>query len=309
MNTRPDAPLDDAALARSLDGDFTSHHADVNGTRLHYVEGGSGQPLVLLGGWPQTWWQWHKVMPALARRHRVIAVDLRGMGGSAKPADGYDKKTLANDLHALVRHLGLDAVSVAGHDIGAMVAHAFAANHPEATTGIALLDVPHPDAGWSSFSLLPAPDQHVGSDIAAGAQTYLWWFAFNQVRGLPERLLDGRARLLIDWLFDYMTKDPASIDEHSRQVYARAYDDADAIRAGNAWYQAFNQDIADEATYEPLTVPLLALGGDESNHAMLRDTMPSKGTDVTVVEISECGHYLPEEQPDAVIEALTAFLD
>ncbi|MFI6576169.1 alpha/beta fold hydrolase [Nocardiopsis sp. NPDC050513] len=308
MTARSDAPLDDAALARSLDGDFTSHHADVNGTRLHYVEGGSGQPLVLLGGWPQTWWQWHKVMPALARRHRVIAVDLRGMGGSAKPADGYDKKTMADDIHALVRHLGLDAVSVAGHDIGAMVAHAFAANHPEATARVALLDVPHPDAGWSSFSLLPAPDQHVDSDIEAGARIYLWWFAFNQVRGLPEQLLEGRARLLIDWLFDYLAKDPASVDEHSRRVYARAYDGADAIRAGNAWYQAFNQDIADEAAYGPLTVPLLALGGDESNHAVLRDVMPSKGADVTVTEIRASGHYLPEEQPDAVVEALTDFL-
>ncbi|MFF3676756.1 alpha/beta fold hydrolase [Streptomyces sp. NPDC002120] len=156
--TAPDATaLDDASLAASLDGGFTSHHAEVNGTRLHYVQGGSGEPLVLLGGWPQTWWQWHKVMPALARRHRVIAVDLRGMGGSAKPESGYDKKTMAADVRALLTHLGLERAHVAGHDIGAMVAYAFAANHPEATGRVALLDVSHPEEAWAQMPLLPRP--------------------------------------------------------------------------------------------------------------------------------------------------------
>ncbi|MBB4915836.1 alpha/beta fold hydrolase [Streptosporangium saharense] len=304
MNTS----LHDAALAHSLEGSFSSRHARVNGVGLHYVEGGEGEPLLLLGGWPQTWWQWHKVMPALARRHRVIAVDLRGMGGSDKPDDGYDKRTMAEDIHALVRHLGLETVSVVGHDIGAMVAYAFAANHPEAVDRIALLDVAHPDETWTSFGLLPGPDQHVGSVIEAGARPYLWWFAFNQVRGLPEQLLDGRSRLLVDWLFDRQAKDPATIDEHSRRVYAHAYSTADAVRAGNGWYQTFNRDIEDERTYGRVKTPMLVLGGDESNHAYLSELMPSKGTDVTVVEVAACGHYVPEEQPQAVIDALTAFL-
>ncbi|WP_194836536.1 alpha/beta fold hydrolase [Nocardia sp. XZ_19_369] len=301
--------LSDAALAASLEGGFTSHVAEVNGVRLHYVEGGTGTPLLLLGGWPQTWWQWNKVMPSLAGRYRVIAVDLRGMGGSDKPVDGYDKKTMAADLRSLVTHLGLESVSIAGHDIGAMVAYAYAANHPEATDKIALLDVPHPDAGWSQFGLLPEPDQHVDSVIEAGNRSYLWWFAFNQVQGLPELLLgDGRVRLLIDWLFGRQAKYPTTIDEHSRQVYANAYATADAIRAGNGWYRTFNQDIADERGYGPINAPILALGGDESNYEYLRNLMPTKGTDVTVVEIVNCGHYVPEEQPDAVIEALVTFL-
>ncbi|MER5319385.1 alpha/beta fold hydrolase [Streptosporangium roseum] len=308
MNPSPHTPLHDDALARSLDGEFSSHHAEVNGIRLHYVEGGSGAPLLLLGGWPQTWWQWNKVMPALARRYRVIAVDLRGMGSSSKPADGYDKKTMARDIHELVRHLGLTSVSIAGHDIGAMVAYAFAANHPETTTKIALLDVPHPDRTWSGFSLLPDPDQHVDSVIEAGARSYLWWFAFNQARGLPEQLLDGRVRLLVDWLFDRQAQEPGSIDERSRQIYADAYSTADAVRAGNGWYQTFNSDIVDEQAYGPVTAPILALGGDESNYAYLRDLMPSKGTDVEVIEVADCGHYIPEEQPRAVIDAMVSFL-
>ncbi|MEV6820755.1 alpha/beta hydrolase [Nocardiopsis dassonvillei] len=303
-----DDPLDDAALARSLDGGFASRHADVNGVRLHYVEGGSGTPLVLLGGWPQTWWQWHRVMPALARRHRVIAVDLRGMGGSAKPADGYDKRTMARDVRELVRHLGLESVDVVGHDIGAMVAYAYAANHPEATRRICMLDVAHPDGGWAELRLLPEPGQPVNTPLRSGGSLFLWWFALNQVTGLPEKLLEGRTRVLVDWLAEYMTKDPGSIDERSREVYARALSTADAVRAGNAWYRAFTTDIADERAYAPVSAPLLVLGGELSNHASLREVMPAKGTDVRVLKVEDCGHYIPEERPESVIEALESFL-
>lgn len=301
-------PLDDVELARSLDGGFSSRHADVNGVRLHYVEGGSGTPLLLLGGWPQTWWQWHRVMPALARRHRVIAVDLRGMGGSSKPAGGYDKKTMARDIRELVRHLGLESVDVVGHDIGAMVAYAYAANHPEATRRICMLDVAHPDDGWSEFRLLPEPGQPVNTPVGDGGNPLLWWFAFNQVLGLPEELLEGRTRVLVDWLAEHVTKDPGSIGERSREVYARALSTADAVRAGNAWYRAFNTDIADERTYAPVSAPILVLGGELSNHASLREVMPAKGTDVRVVRVDDSGHYVPEEQPEAVIDALESFL-
>ncbi|MCX5177451.1 alpha/beta fold hydrolase [Streptomyces virginiae] len=290
-------PLDDASLAASLDGGFTSHHAEVNGTRLHYVEGGSGAPLVLLGGWPQTWWQWNKVLPALAGRYRVIAVDLRGMGGSAKPDTGYDKKTMAADVHALLVHLGLERAHVVGHDIGAMVAYAFAANHPEATDRIALLDVSHPEEAWTQMPLLPRPGLR-----------HLWWFAFNQVQGLPEQLLAGRYHLLLDELFAGMTTDPAAIDDRSRAVYARAYDSPDAIRAGNAWYRAFRQDIDDLADYSPVTAPLLALGGEHSNHERLLAAVPALGTDTRVVRVDGCGHYLPEERPEVVTTELTRFL-
>uniref|UniRef100_UPI0033228EA3 alpha/beta fold hydrolase n=1 Tax=Streptomyces sp. NPDC000594 TaxID=3154261 RepID=UPI0033228EA3 len=305
-NTPAHEELGDEALARRLGPGFASRHAEVNGVRLHYVEGGTGEPLILLGGWPQTWWQWNKVMPELARRYRVIAVDLRGMGGSGKPDGGYDKKTMAQDIRELIRHLGLTSASIAGHDIGAMVAYAHAANHPEATTRAVLLDVPHPDASFAALTLLPGPDQATGPVI--GGRVHLWWLAFNQVRGLPEELLAGRSRSLIDWLFTSMAHDPDTLDDFSRRVYAHAYATPDAIRAGNGWYQAFNRDIADERAYGPVTVPLLVLGGGDSNYPYLRDLMPAKGTDVTVREVADCGHYIPEEKPRAVIDALTDFL-
>ncbi len=296
-DARPaDARLDDASLAASLDGGFTSHHAEVNGTRLHYVGGGSGEPLVLLGGWPQTWWQWHKVMPDLARRYRVIAVDLRGMGGSAKPDTGYDKKTMAADVHALLGHLSIGSAHLAGHDIGAMVAYAHAANHPAATRRLALLDVSHPEEAWAQMPLLPRPGLR-----------HLWWFAFNQVQGLPEQLLAGRYHLLLDRLFAAMTADPGSIDARSRAVYARAYDSPDAIRAGNAWYRAFRQDIDDLAGYSPVTAPLLALGGEHSNYERLLTAVPELGSDTRVVRVDGSGHYLPEERPETVLAELTRF--
>jgi pimeloyl-ACP methyl ester carboxylesterase len=284
----------DAALARSL-GDFRSAYADVNGTRLHYVEGGKGSPLLLLPGWPQTWWQFRKIMPALARNHRVIAVDLRGMGGSAKPAAGYDKKTMARDIYELVRKLGYDKVDIAGHDIGAMVAYSFAANHAQAARKVALLDVSHPDESLYNLTLLPRPGQF-----------FLWWFAFNQVDLLPDQLLAGRSRLLIDHLCGLMLRDQANIGDRDRAVFAHAYSTPDAIRAGNGWYKTFGQDIADEKTYPRLTVPILGLAAD--NYDYLAEVLPGKTTDLRLGKINDSGHYLDEEQPGAVVAELRKFL-
>ncbi|WP_258025339.1 alpha/beta fold hydrolase [Streptomyces bambusae] len=246
-------------------------------------------------------------MPALGARHRVIAVDLRGMGGSATPdggtsrtesGGGYDKKTMAADVRALLGRLGIDSAHLVGHDIGAMVAYAHAVHHPEATRSLALLDVPHPDDSWAELTLLPQD----------GSGRHLWWFAFNQVHGLPEALLAGRYHLLLDWLFTHAAADPDTIDARARAVYARAYDSPEAIRAGNDWYRAFGQDIADRRSYGPLTVPVLALGGDRSNYESLREVVPPLAADTRVVRVDDCGHYLPEEQPEVVTAELLAHL-
>jgi pimeloyl-ACP methyl ester carboxylesterase len=210
--------ISDAALVRSLPG-FRQGVANVNGIAIHYVIGGNGDPLVLLPGWPQTWWEYHKVMPELAKTHRVISVDLRGMGASSKPADGYDKKTMAPDVAALVRHLEFAQVDIVGHDIGSMVAYAFAANHPELTRRMVMMDVPHPDPQLATWPLLPAVGQF-SDKVGDGSNAYPWWFAYHQVKGLPEkRAADGRIRLEQDWFFHYLTKDERQIDERSRRVY------------------------------------------------------------------------------------------
>ncbi|MFI0470343.1 alpha/beta fold hydrolase [Saccharopolyspora sp. 5N102] len=296
----------DAELAASLGGGFTSEHADVNGTRLHHVTGGRGEPLVLLGGWPQTWWQFRKVLPELARRYRVTAVDLRGMGSSAKPESGYDKPTMARDIRELIRHLGHESAFVAGHDIGASVGYHLAAGHPETVRRLVTVDMGVPDASWLDITMLPGSDDQAAA-LEVGRGGYPWWFAFNQLRGLPEQLLAGRFRHLIDWLYGHMLLDQASVDEDARRVYAHAYDDPDAIRAGNGWYQTMRQDVAALATYAPVELPILTLAGESSYPALRAQMGPDKGTDIRVVEVRCSGHYVPEEQPDAVVRELTGF--
>ncbi len=281
--------------ARSLPG-FRDGYATVNGVRLHYVAGGSGAPLVLLPGWPRTWWEFHKIMPALARTRRVIAVDLRGMGDSAKPAGGYDKKSMAADISALIAKLGHDRADVLGSDIGSMVAFSLAANHPERVRKLVMIDVLHPSDVLDTLTLLPQPGVF-----------HLWWFAFNQVAGLPEQLLAGRARLLVDHLCGLILREQDNVTDRDRRIYAAAYDTPDAIRAGNGWYQTFGQDIADDRTYAPVTSPLLALVSPE-NHDLVRQLLPTKATDAEIVRVDGTGHYVVEERPEAVVGHLTRFL-
>ncbi|MFT2016691.1 alpha/beta fold hydrolase [Streptomyces sp. 796.1] len=296
----------DAELAASLDGDFTSAYATVNGVRLHHVTGGSGEPLILLGGWPQTWWQFRKVLPALARSFRVTAVDLRGMGGSEKPADGYDKRTMARDIHELIHHLGHTSAFVAGHDIGAGLGYHLAANYPESVRRLVTIDLGVPEASWLEIPMLPSSDKQVEA-ISRGRGGYPWWFAFNQLRGLPEELLAGRFRPVIDWLYGHMLLDQASVAEDARRVYAHAYATPEAIRAGNGWYQTMRKDVIDLADHAPLTLPILTLAGELSYQALRQQMGPDKGTDIRVVEVRGSGHYVPEEQPEAVVRELLAF--
>ncbi|MEU5437407.1 alpha/beta hydrolase [Streptomyces sp. NPDC020719] len=286
----------DAELARSLSGGFRSQYAHVNGVRLHYVAGGHGPLLVLVAGWPQTWWSYRKIMPALARRYRVIAVDLRGQGGSDKPQGGYDKKTMARDIHELVRHLGHRRTFIAGHDIGAKVAFSFAANHPDATRKVAMLDTLHPDESFYDVPLLQRP----------GGPFNLWWWAFNQVHGLPEQLIQGRSRHLIDWFLANSLHDQSLVTDFDRNVYARTYDTPDGIRAANGWYQSFAQDIEDIKTYPKLTPPLLGLASDQSYTAYVQ-TLPKLATDVRVVRFENTVHYLQEEAPERVLREFLEF--
>lgn len=299
----PSAPhipqvADNAELARSLPGDFRSELTEVNGTRLHYVSGGRGEPLVLLHGWPQTWWAYRQVMPALAEHYRVIAVDHRGIGvpDADKPQDGFDKKNMARDVHELVRSLGYDRVNITGHDLGAMVAFSFAANHPAATRKVALLDVAHPDETYYQMPMMLPP--RTGFNM--------WWMAFNRVQDLPEKLIEGRAWHLIDWLYDNSLPDPTAISAYDRAVYARAYDTPAAIRAYTGWYQAFDQDIEDLKTYDKVTAPLLALAAP-SQYEQVQGQLASVATDVRYAQVEKSMHWLAEDDPELVSRALLDF--
>jgi pimeloyl-ACP methyl ester carboxylesterase len=293
----------DEVLVKSLPG-FENKFITANGIQLHYVKGGTGEPLILLPGWPQTWWEYHKMMPALAKEFTVISVDLRGMGKSSRPASGYDKKTMAKDIYEMVKQLGYSKVNIAGHDIGSMVAFSYAANYPDVTTKLALMDVPHPDALFGQLRMLPEvgkfaakiDDEHPG---------YPWWFAFHQVKGLPETILEGRSGIYIDFLLDYLSMNSDSINAKDRAIYKAVYAGKDALRAGDAWYQTFPQDMVDMKTYSKLTLPVLGLGS--TGYGWLQAAVTPVTTNFKLVKVENSGHFMPDEQPAFVAQELIRF--
>ncbi|XVQ14906.1 alpha/beta hydrolase [Spirillospora sp. CA-255316] len=289
--------LSDAALAASLEGGFSSRYAEVNGVRLHYVTGGEGEPLVLLPGWPETWWEYRKVMPALAERYRVFAVDIRGMGGSGRPEGGYEKKAMARDILELSRHLGYEKVNIAGHGIGSMVAFSHAVNHPEATGKVAVLNTTHIDESYYEFRIMPRPED---------PGPHRWWLGFNLVPEFPEQVLAGDYRPMIEFMFRLSLVDPEAITERDREVYARAYSSREAIIASKSWFQAYQQDIEDFNGYGKVTVPMLGLAYGPFFDYMQK-VLPEQGTDVRVLEVKDSRNYLVEEQPQAVIDAFFEF--
>ncbi|MGD1317791.1 alpha/beta fold hydrolase [Chryseobacterium sp. 2R14A] len=270
-----------------------------------YVEGGQGNPLVCLPGWPQTWYSLHPVAMQLAKEYRVIIIDLRGMGTSEKPESGYDKKTMATDIHQLVLQLGFDTVSLMGHDIGGMVAMSFAFNFPESTEKLIVLDGAHPSEGLYQMPLIPSPGTF--NEKMDSEMPYAWWMGFNQVKGLPEQLLEGRFHLLQEWLFKYVMIDESKMTVLEREVYASAYNDKESIRASNAWYQTFHKDIEDTKHYQKLGMPVLGIGSYISYNYM-NYGLPFVAADLQVVGIMDSGHYLFEEKPQEVLDIVLPFL-
>jgi len=297
-------PYSDEELIKRLPG-FTNHYATVNGVRLHYVEGGSGPALICLPGWPQTWYSYYPIAAQLARQHQVIIVDIRGMGSSDKPAAGYDKKTMAQDIYALMQHLGLATASLLGHDIGGMVATSFAAHYPEATEKLVLADGSHPSEGMRQMPLLPAAGSF--GPKMSGQHPYAWWMAFNQVKELPEQLLAGRFHFLLDHLFAYVMRDESKMTPFDRAVYAASYNQPENIRASNAWYQAFEQDMEDAKSFPVLTMPVLGIGSNVA-YNFLKMGLPYVAQDPQIADLTASGHYMFEEQPQLVLDVLLPFL-
>jgi len=277
---------------------FANNYVEVNGTRLHYVKGGKGEPLILIPGYPETWWAYHKVMPILAEKHCVIVVEMRGMGSSDKPVGGYEKKNMAKDIFELTKILGYEKVNIGGHDIGAHVAFSFAINFPESTAKLIMLDTPHPDAGMYQLPMLP---------ILGANHVYPWWLSFNQVKELPEQLLEGRMKIIIEWLFKNLLVEQSSISDFDKEVYEFAYNSKDAIRASNAWYQSFLQDIEDNKSYEKLNIPVLGIGG--SGYEMLQMSLSNSTTDLQLKKIEECGHFVLAEKPNETAKFISDFME
>ncbi|WP_405563416.1 alpha/beta hydrolase [Streptomyces phaeochromogenes] len=279
---------------------FTSRLVEVNGLRLHAVTGGDGPALLLIGGWPQTWYAWREVMPALARRHTVVAVDSRGAGLSDKPDDGYDAGTLSADLVALMAALGHDRFDVVGHDIGTWTGYALAADQPERVGRLAILEAVIP-------GLTPSPP-FFGP---AAANLKLWQFGFNRLTDLNEELVRGRERLFFGYQFAKKAATPDAIPAYAVDVYVDAITaDPRALRASFAYYRALDETIAqnEQRSKTRLTLPVLALGGALWSGASAAQTMRLAADDVTGVVLDDCGHYPAEEQPTRFVEILENFL-
>ncbi|MCF2490770.1 alpha/beta fold hydrolase [Dyadobacter sp. CY347] len=291
--------MSDQELIRGLPG-FENKYLDVNGTPLHVVEGGSGHPLLLLPGWPQTWWAFSKIMPILAQHFQVIAVDVRGMGTSAKPETGYDKKNMALDIYELVKRYKFEKVYIAGHDISTTIVHSFAAQFAEITAKAVFLDTVPIDENIHRIPML-AP-----AGYPAGA-FYPWWIAFNQVQDLPEELLENRSHILLDYMFDNLSFDKSSITEYDRLVYAASYNQIGNIRAANKWYQSFPQDAIDSKGYQKLSMPVLGIAGEGNN--MLEAGLQIIAEHYQWHTIPKTGHFLVEESPTEVAELMIRFLN
>ncbi|MDR3712200.1 MAG: alpha/beta hydrolase [Puia sp.] len=284
----------DKELAESL-GSFKSKEIQVNGITLHYVEGGQGEPLILLPGWPETWWSYHKIMPELAKHYYVISLDIRGMGISSTPEAGYRKKEMASDVAEMVIKLNLGKIHIAGHDIGAGIAYSFAALYPELTASLIIMDTPPVDESLYKLPMLPVPGMF-----------YPWWLAFNQVSKLPEKILQGRISFVLDAIFDGLSIKRDAVNAFDRSVYARTYNTASGIRASNGWYKAFAADIEDNKHFKKIEVPVLGIGG--SGYQMIKDILPTLTTYLKLREIEKCGHFLQSEKPDELIDIIKTFL-
>lgn len=276
---------------------FHSEFAKANGVRLHYVEGGSGPTIVLLPGWPQTWYTFRKVMPPLAKSHRVIAIDLRGMGESERPDDGYDTRNLAEDIHALMRGLGITHYSVIGHDIGMWVAYPLAAMHGDEIDKLVVSEALIPGISETPPMLMP-PEQNAG----------LTQFMFNQLRDLPEFLVAGREAAYLRWVVQHLAfrPDRVAVDE-----YIRAYSVPGAMRAGLAYYRAIPETARQNAELRKskLMMPVLAIGGSLGAGQVTIDTMKVVSDQVEGTLLDRCGHYTPEECPDTFLKRVEPFLN
>jgi len=285
---------------------FENKYAVVNGVELHYVDGGTGTPLICLPGWPQTWYSFQTIAPQLAQKYRVIVIDIRGMGTSGKPESGYDKKTMAADIYELIGHLMLEKVFMLGHDIGGMVAMSVAFNYPKVIEKLIVMDGAHPSEGMMHMTLIPPLGTF--NEKMTGEAPYAWWMSFNQVKELPEKILEGRFQFLLDWLFAFVMIDETKMTPFEREIYASTYNKPENIRASNAWYQTFTKDIEDGKSYAQLTMPVLGIASNVSYNYM-KMGLPFAAKNCEVTGLLNSGHYMNEEKPEEVLKALMPFLE
>jgi pimeloyl-ACP methyl ester carboxylesterase len=288
------ASLAATAQADGSAGAIESRSAEVDGVKLHYLKAGHGPALILLHGYAETSRMWRPILPLLAERFTVIAPDLPGIGDSAIPANGLDMKTSAVRIHSLARSLAVEKARVVGHDIGLMVAYAYAAQYPSEVEKLVLMDAFLPGvAGWEAVYNNPG----------------IWHFRFHGPT--PEALVQGRERAYFEHFWnDFAADKTRSIPEADRKAYTEAYSRPGRMHAGWAYFVSFPQAAKDFAqlSQTKLTMPVLAIGGEKSLGEALGQQTKLVGSDVTIVVLKDTGHWVLEERPKETTEALLKFL-
>lgn len=273
---------------------IVSRTAEAGGVKIHYLTAGHGPTVILLHGYTQTSRMWRPIIPLLAEKFSVIAPDLPGIGDSEIPADGLDMKTAAIRIHALAKSLGVEKARVVGHDIGLMVAYAYAAQFPAETEKLVVMDAFLPGvAGWEDVYNNPG----------------IWHFRFNGPT--PEALVRGRERTYFEHFWnDFAADKTHSLPEADRVAYTAAYARPGRMRAGWAYFVSFQQAAKDfeKLSRTKLTMPVLAIGGEKANGALLGQQMKIVATDATMVVLKDTGHWVMEERPKETIDALIKFL-
>jgi pimeloyl-ACP methyl ester carboxylesterase len=283
-------PLDDARFSEM----FKSEFLRAGQTNLHYVTGGSGDVVLLLHGWPQTWFEWSEIMPDLAGRYRVVAMDLPGLGDS-DAAPSYDKKTIAQHVHAALLSLNMRSIYLVGHDMGGIVAYAYARQFPDDVKALAIVDTPIPGlTGWRELQ----------------SQSPRWHWLFHGVPELPEALVTGKERIYLTWFYNNFAFNRSVFSDARIDRYVKAYSKPSSLHAGFEYYRAFDRDAADNSDHEnhKLTMPVLALGGENSRlNRYVVDQLRQGTTKLTGDLVPGSGHWIPEEQPAWLARRLGAF--
>ena len=275
---------------------FSRHTASVDDVLIHYTIGGQGDPLVLLHGFPQHSYMWRKVMPALAERFTVIAPDQKGMGGSSIPAAGYDKKTMAKDIHGLVQQLGFGEISLVGYDLGGGTAYAYASEHPDEVKRLAILEYSPAGFGYEQ-GMQPTRDWQS------------WQLAFFTVPDIAVQFMQGKERELLAWYFWHWSYDPGAIDTEDFEVYLRQLQKPGALRSGFEYFASVFDDTDQFEKYaeSKLKMPVLALGGERGAGEYPMVSMQQLAEDVRGGTVEHAGHWLADERPDHLANQLLTF--
>ena len=278
---------------------FTSRYVDTGELRLHAVTGGDGPPLMLVHGWPQTWYAWRMLMPTLARDFSVVAVDQRGIGLSDKPQHGYDTATLASDLVALMDVLGHSRFALYGTDVGMPIAYALAADHRNRVDRLVVSEAPLP-------GISPSPPLFLPPQL----NERLWHLAFNQLPEINEQLVTGREDIFFGAEFDASAGTNKLPRDTVRYYIDTLAADPDHLRGSFGFYRALPTSIAqnEQRKTRRLTLPVLAIGGAESSGEGVANTMKLTADDVQTLVIPGCGHWVAEQAPSELLVALAAFL-